>query len=932
LNLKKFNFLKFIRLNTNMTTSKKEDDLPTTTIEFLSLYRLKDEEKLTTRITHTALPGFGKPAGSYHIPADKMDDFFKLYTKDVLKGGQVFHLTEAHHPEVSPILIDLDFRQKIDDNPELKKVYTQDDVKTYLKEYHNVLSQYIDARELKENEIAFVMEKKKAYKGKNDEIKDGIHIMYPNLCPSYKIHFLARNDMIQNENIIELFKKIKTTNDIRNVIDFSVIRNNNWFLYGSCKPDSEPYIITHIYNMGSGECVEVDRNIYMKNALGTLKTLSISYKKHLTPIKVGIEESVKEKYDSIPHEDKDNSERLNSKKSTSTSKPINFDSRKLNRNRIDDKDFELVDKLARECLSAKRATVYEDWVRVCWCLSNIDYRLEEAFIEFSRKAPSGKFDEVGCRNEWARSQIRVMESRLGIGTLHKWAIEDNKTKYREISKESLSRLMYVSMNKTHTDIAMYIYEKYKHEFKCSSIAHARWYHYKSHRWVINERGNSLRRKIASDVAKDYTDYATYCSNRTNDFRDDEPEKDNWQQRGRTATDISLKLRNTAFSNAVFSQCQEFFFEERFEDELDSNDNLLHFLNGVYDLDKNEFREGYPEDNISLSTNVNFIEHMDSDDYEIRSQVDDFLEKILPIERVRHYVLNLLSSFLHGANKDQKFHIWTGGGGNGKSMLVDLIKKTMGDYCGSMPSTILTNARSGAETANPVLASTRGRRFISLDEAEVGADIQVGFMRQLTGGDEITARQLHCSPVTFRPKFKLVLTCNELPGIPSNEDATWRRIRVVEFISRFCDNPNPNKKYEFLADKSLQSRMEKWREVFMYMLIEYYQKSYRVNGVQEPQEVLKNTASYRSDSDVYKQFVDEYLREDPNTTLGIDDIFPIFRGFLQHAGINPTKHTRREFENRLNRIIGKCNTRKKWKGWKIAPNDEDEDDSNAMNDA
>jgi hypothetical protein len=98
------------------------------------------------------------------------------------------------------------------------------------------------------------------------------------------------------------------------------------------------------------------------------------------------------------------------------------------------------------------------------------------------------------------------------------------------------------------------------------------------------------------------------------------------------------------------------------------------------------------------------------------------------------------------------------------------------------------------------------------------------------------------------------------------------------------------------------------------------------------KVLKNTASYRSDSDVYKQFVDEYLREDPNTTLGIDDIFPIFRGFLQHAGINPTKHTRREFENRLNRIIGKCNTRKKWKGWKIAPNDEDEDDSNAMNDA
>jgi phage/plasmid-associated DNA primase len=195
------------------------------------------------------------------------------------------------------------------------------------------------------------------------------------------------------------------------------------------------------------------------------------------------------------------------------------------------------------------------------------------------------------------------------------------------------------------------------------------------------------------------------------------------------------------------------------------------------------------------------------------------------------------------------------------MLVDLYKKTLGSYCGSMPSTILTNARAGAENASPVLAATRGKRFISLDEAEVGADIQVGFMRQLTGGDEITARQLHCAPITFRPRFKLVLTCNELPGIPSNEDATWRRIRVVEFISRFCDNPDPRNPYEFHADKSLQTKMEDWREVFMHMLIGFFQNNYKINGIPEPAEVLRNTASYRSDSDIYKQFVDEYIQED-----------------------------------------------------------------------
>ena len=111
---------------------------------------------------------------------------------------------------------------------------------------------------------------------------------------------------------------------------------------------------------------------------------------------------------------------------------------------------------------------------------------------------------------------------------------------------------------------------------------------------------------------------------------------------------------------------------------------------------------------------------------------------------------------------------------------------------------------------------------------------------------------------------------------------------------------------------------------MNKLIQCYQKGYRIHGIPEPQEVLLNTATYRSNSDIYKQFIEEFLREDPNTTLGIDDVFPIFRGFLTQSGItNTTKYNRREFENRMTKIIGKPNNKKKWKGWKIAPNDEEE---------
>lgn len=901
--------------------------------EFLNQYRMSDKDKLTMRNTHTTIPNYPRGSGAYHIPPEKIDDFLRVYARDIFEKKESISLTESHHPEVSPILIDLDFRQNVVDNPDSKKFYTQDDIKVYLKEFHRILEKYIDADELKNNEIAYVMEKSKIYNRNKEELKDGIHIVFPKLCPMYKLQFIIRNEMCDSPVIKDLFAKIKTTNDMRAVIDHAVIRNNNWFMYGSCKENNEPYIITHIYDVSSGECVDIPLKTELKNDakhhFSLLKKLSISNKKVLTPIKNGIEDFVNEKYQNLPEEDKDTSSKItgpNPKKplQTATTKNLNMDSRKLNKNRVDDKDFELAERLAKECLSTKRATLFEDWIRVCWCLSNIDSRLESAFMEFSKKAAPGKFDEIGCQNEWARSQSRVMESCLGIGTLHKWAIEDNKKKYKEISRDSLSRLMYVSMNKTHTDIASYIYEKFKHEFKCSSIAHSRWYQYKQHRWVYNERGSGLKKKISSDVAKDYIEYAAFCNKKSNEIYGDEPDKETWNKRATTANELSLKLRNTAFCSSVFTQCQEFFFDEKFEEDLDSNDNLLHFLNGIYDLDKNVFREGYPEDNISLSTNINYIEHPDAEDYEKMAYVEDFLTKILPIERVRNYVLTLLASFLHGSNKEQKFHIWTGGGGNGKSMLIDLFKKTLGGYCGSMSSTALTQGRGNSEGASPVLAETRGKKFIALDEAEVGAEIQVGFMRQLTGGDDITARKLNCSPITFRPKFKLVLTCNELPSIPSNEDATWRRIRVVQFISRFCDNPNPKKKYEFPIDRNLQTKLAGWGEVFMYKLIQCYQKGYRIHGIPEPQEVLLNTATYRSNSDIYKQFIEEFLREDPNTTLGIDDVFPIFRGFLTQSGItNTTKYNRREFENRMTKIIGKPNNKKKWKGWKIAPNDEEE---------
>jgi hypothetical protein len=97
----------------------------------------------------------------------------------------------------------------------------------------------------------------------------------------------------------------------------------------------------------------------------------------------------------------------------------------------------------------------------------------------------------------------------------------------------------------------------------------------------------------------------------------------------------------------------------------------------------------------------------------------------------------------------------------------------------------------------------------------------------------------------------------------------------------------------------------------------------VNGIQEPSDVIKNIQLYRSDSDIYSQFIEENLKVDETATFGIDDIFPKFKSFLQYNSFDTRKHTRRELEKRLNKIIGKCNMKKKWKGYKLILSEDEE---------
>jgi P4 family phage/plasmid primase-like protien len=365
-------------------------------------------------------------------------------------------------------------------------------------------------------------------------------------------------------------------------------------------------------------------------------------------------------------------------------------------------------------------------------------------------------------------------------------------------------------------------------------------------------------------------------------------------------------------------------DEHFDELLDSRTHLIGFINGVYDLKMHIFREGMPDDYIFHSTKLNYIAY--NEDQVEYAEIDEFFSKLFTIENVKNYVLDIMSCIIDGSIAQERFYIFTGQGSNGKSRLLDLIQKAVGDYYCIMPIALLTQKRAASNSAQSELERTKGRRFAVMQEPSEQDKINIGFMKELSGNDRIITRGLYKEPTEFKPQFKMILTCNELPEVPSDDGGTWRRIRVVEFTSRFCENPQkPN---EFAMDLELSDKFDRWAEPFFSMLIERH-KNISPNNIPEPMEVRIATESYKNNNDVIGQFINDRIiidKDAPDERIGIANLYNDFRVW-SHDNI-PKNKARRPDRNQIKAYFEKLLgaypiDNKGWKGLKYKHVEEDE---------
>ena len=890
------------RINIKPSTSTSSLDL------FLKLHRTKPGQKYT----HTSI---GSPPLSCHIPDDKLEEFQKLYYEHVFVEGKPAQLTEGIKDCLfTPVKIDIDLRyyQSKDTNSP-QRIYKMNDIINICELYMEIMEEWIDTPDQEERRC-FILEKThprfdldKNKKIKIDEhgnkrVKDGVHIMFPHIITNTFLQLMFRKNLLLK--IHTMLDKYHFDNSYSDIFDKCVIDRNNWQMYGSGKSNvSQVYKVTKIieaYSDHSNDISSLLINEYDNKNIFTL--LSVRNHTQQSTIRNDRKEYLAEL------ERKDHTKKQLLK--------LNFFG-KLGDNKIQGdqtwssnrirKEFELIDKYL-SCLSVDRINNYRSWMEVGWTLYNIDNfhgkrknkgvcRMLKTWIEWSRTLGSDWIDEP--EYTYIETWEKFRNGGLGIASLKLWAKEDNATKYIQVRQDDLFNCTNkLCKSGDSYDIAELMYKMYKDYYICLPGKSRIWYYYNvdKHRWVEDVNGVMLRKKISTEVFDQIKRHAETQYNRNtlsnpNDDDDDMAENggedfENYMK----ILKIASKLKNTSFKKNIMSECEELFHdnEKTFYEQLDHNQKLVGFANGVYDLKNGRFRKGHPEDMISKSTHINYISY--NPDAPQIAQIHKFLREVLTITPVRNYVIKLMASFLDGSTRNEKFHVWSGSGSNGKSKLIELLEKCLGDYSCKMNASNLLQKRSAGTVANPELARTRGARFVNCQEPDQNSELNVGIMKELTGGDTIVTRAMYKESFEFKPQFKMILTCNQKPKLPEDDEATWRRVVLVEFISKFTWEPHGEDingiwipesitRPEFPIDVTVNENFDDWAEYFMSILIHVYNET-KDEALLEPAEVKKYTKEYQQTQDLLQEFINEKIELDESSSIPSKELYSEVKRWLE----------------------------------------------------
>jgi hypothetical protein len=498
--------------------------------------------------------------GKWLIPDNDYPRFLDLL-HDYLFVKKARSLNLVEQPRVNhhkPLLLDLDFRYSSDSA--INRTFTDSNIKAFCEDVVKGLEHFFGLEDYEDGIRFFVTLRPAPYQeqGKKER-KDGVHIECPDICLTNEKQKVLRLWLLNRKSVQTCFAETGYINKDEDVYDESMTRKQGWFFFGESKPNIPRYELKNVICYNSADQMFSSEDVNLYNSRDLMEILSVRY--NLTDDGNVVREEVSAEYQALlnppvtfqapqggdgPAPEANVTENIISA-AVRDVMPVTDRTEEEN---------DLIKSLVLKCLSEERADNRDTWMRVGWCLHNLQPTQDmfNLWMEFSAK--SSKFSQnsiTSLQRDWFTNMRKDGDGpRLTEMSLHKWARDDNPEAYKEILDANILEYIRRFVDATHFHIARLMKKMYGSNYVASLTEKTTdWFYYDDsiNLWKQLSQGIQLRKNISFEVA-------AYVAKARDKIRDSatlaktDEERDMFNNKLKKLTKVEENLYNSGFTDSV----------------------------------------------------------------------------------------------------------------------------------------------------------------------------------------------------------------------------------------------------------------------------------------------------------------------------------------------------------------------------------------------
>jgi len=551
-------------------------------------------------------------------------------------------------------------------------------------------------------------------------------------------------------------------------------------------------------------------------------------------------------------------------------------------------------------LAPWRVREYEGWRNVVTILAQENKEYKPLAIWFSHRYASawikGGLSSLDKIWDWAlqnKTEAEDNKQMRRINTLFAWAKIDNPVEYNKAQEHNsfniITQIAFENRGKLNDmHIAEILHTMFRHKFVCdqsklatSKAKATQWYEFVLpsdnvglergyvYKWRPELRPDNLEIYISKKLPIYIKQIVKFVETRIEATAED-------QQQQKYFSDIKAELNKTIFSlgktsaaSGILHKCELAFRLRGFIQTLDTDENAMGVGNGVLKLyPETELIQRYHDTPISRFTDVEYENYDPKNPTPPQREILQAIRDLFYEEDAFIFIMLYLSSTLDHRNKNPILFLWLGEGSNGKSFLQELHLNTLGSvieggYATKMNISFLTKDRPNSSNADSEKMLLKHARWACFSESEPGDYLRTGNIKEITGGESLSAREMFEKQSNFRAACHYTVASNNDPHIIGADHGTWRRILCYRYKKRFCINPDPENPFEQKENRKFSdtvNRDPQYKRAYMGILVYYYnmyrdEYNYNLNNVHKP-TIDRETNEYRNKEDTINRFLSE----------------------------------------------------------------------------